>query len=61
MKLIVTSTWNLFQWPAGDTEEEDDIEENEEEEDEENIDSEKKSKFGDLYGINFWNYDSIDA
>ena len=51
----------MLQWPAGDTEEEDDIEENEVEEDEENIDSEKKSKFGDLYGITFWNYDSIDV
>ena len=42
-------------------EEEDDVEENDEEVDEESINSEKKSKFGDLYGITFWSYDSIDV
>ena len=42
-------------------EEEDDVEENDEEEDGESINSEKKSKFGDLYGITYWNYESIDV
>ena len=48
-----------MQWPAGDAKEEDDIEE-EKEEDDEYVVNKKKSTLSDLYGINYWNYDSID-
>ena len=47
-----------LQWPAGDQKEENDIEE-EESEDEE-VENERKSDFNDLYGINYWNYESLD-
>ena len=52
---------NIFlclQWPAGDQRDENDIED-EESEDEEVV-NERKSDFMDLYGINSWNYESID-
>ena len=47
-----------LQWPAGDQKEENDIED-EESEDEE-VENERKSDFNDLYGINYWNYESLD-
>lgn len=49
---------NEDKWPAGDQRDENDIED-EESEDEEVV-NERKSDFMDLYGINSWNYESID-
>ena len=52
---------NIFlclQWPAGDQRDETDTED-EESEDEEVV-NERKYDFTDLYGINYWNYNSID-
>ena len=49
-----------MQWPAGDQKEENDIEDDESE-DEDEAEIEKKSNFVDLYGINYWNYESLDS
>ena len=52
---------NIFlclQWPAGDQRDENDIEDDESEDEE--VVNERKSDFMDLYGINSWNYESID-